>query len=120
VSIVFLCVQVGVSSEPSYDDYLWATSIFWSRGLALPVTYTQQQQQGGVSSSSSSDAGAVRIKVLEGLVPGLDFANHSQQVGHFKKTVAKGGGSPNPPGAQPQSPQEGRGLTKASKWWNLY
>lgn len=77
-----LCVQVGVSSEPSYDDYLWATSIFWSRGLALPVPYTepvQQQGQDGVS-SSSSDGGAVRIKVLEGLVPGLDFANHSQQV----------------------------------------
>jgi hypothetical protein len=68
-----------VSGEPAYDDYLWATSIFWSRGLALPVTYTDATP-GQQDDSSSSSSGAVRIKVLEGLVPGLDFANHSQQV----------------------------------------
>lgn len=78
-----------MSTAPSYDDYLWATSIFWSRGLSLPVTYTEQQQGDSSSSGSGSDgvgsggvgsSGVLRIKVLEGLVPGLDFANHSQQV----------------------------------------
>lgn len=90
---VYVCmVQVGVAAEPTYEDYLWATSIFWSRGLALPITYTdtpqqqqQQQEDGGLSSSSSSSGssdstGMVRVKVLEGLVPGLDFANHNSQV----------------------------------------
>lgn len=83
-----------MSTAPSYDDYLWATSIFWSRGLSLPVTYTEQQQgdssssgsgsdgvgSGGVGSGGVGSSGVLRIKVLEGLVPGLDFANHSQQV----------------------------------------
>lgn len=63
---------------------MWATSIFWSRGLALPVTYTetadQQQQQQHNGTSSGGGGGVLRIKVLEGLVPGLDLANHSSQV----------------------------------------
>jgi hypothetical protein len=70
-------VQVGVYDEPSLDDFKWASSIFWSRGLGLPVPVLQQQQQDGATGSSSS---SVRIETLEGLVPGLDFANHSQQV----------------------------------------
>lgn len=79
--------QAGIAGEPSFEDFLWATSIFWSRGLALPLTYTDtqpaatsQQQEGGGSSGGTSSGGIVRIKVLEGLVPGLDFANHSEQV----------------------------------------
>lgn len=86
--------QVGITTAPTFDDFLWANSIFWSRGLALPVTYrdpTQQQPQqegdgsnGGSSGSNDgsggSSGGVLRLKVLEGLVPGLDVANHSQQV----------------------------------------
>jgi hypothetical protein len=67
-----------VYDEPTLDDFKWATSIFWSRGLGLPVpVMQQQQQQDGVPGSSGS---SIRIETLEGLVPGLDFANHSQQV----------------------------------------
>ncbi|KAF6263984.1 hypothetical protein COO60DRAFT_266676 [Scenedesmus sp. NREL 46B-D3] len=77
--------QVGVSAEPTLDDFKWATSIFWSRGLGLPVPVAMQQQQqqqqqdAAPGSSSSSSSSSVRIETLEGLVPGLDFANHSQQ-----------------------------------------
>jgi hypothetical protein len=85
-------VQVGVYEEPRLDDFKWASSIFWSRGLGLPVPVTQQQQQqlqqqpgaspgsSSSSNSSNSSSSSVRIETLEGLVPGLDFANHSQQV----------------------------------------
>lgn len=55
-------------TEPTLDDFKWATSVFWSRGLGLPV-------------ASQGQDGIVRIVMQEGLVPGLDFANHSQQVG---------------------------------------
>ncbi|WIA21903.1 hypothetical protein OEZ85_004272 [Tetradesmus obliquus] len=70
--------QVGVFDVPTLEDFKWATSIFWSRGLGLPVPVMQQQQQQqqDVAPGSSS---SVRIETLEGLVPGLDFANHSQQ-----------------------------------------
>jgi hypothetical protein len=78
MSQLLCCVdQVGVYEEPSLDDFKWATSVFWSRGLGVPVPVMQQQQGREPGSSSSS---SVRIETLEGLVPGLDFANHSQQV----------------------------------------
>lgn len=65
-------MQVGVFSEPTLDDFKWANSVFWSRGLGLPVPVEQQLPDGSAK---------VHIETLEGLVPGLDFANHSQQVG---------------------------------------
>jgi hypothetical protein len=34
----------------------------------------------GGSSTGGGSSGVLRFKVLEGLVPGLDFANHSLQV----------------------------------------
>jgi hypothetical protein len=43
-------------SSPSYADFLWAYSIFWSRAISIPINTTT---------------------TLEGIVPGLDFANHS-------------------------------------------
>jgi hypothetical protein len=79
-------LQVGVYEEPRLDNFKWASSIFWSRGLGLPVPVMQQQQQQqqqqqlGASPGSSSSSSSVHIETLEGLVPGLDFANHSQQV----------------------------------------
>lgn len=43
-------------TRPTYSDFLWAYSIFWSRAISIPISSTI---------------------VLEGIVPGLDFANHS-------------------------------------------
>jgi len=43
-------------TRPTYSDFLWAYSIFWSRAFPIPISNTI---------------------VLEGIVPGLDFANHS-------------------------------------------
>lgn len=61
------CFQVG-GVTPNLNDFKWATSVFWSRGLGLPIP----EQRGD---------GVLRINMQEGLVPGLDFANHSQEVG---------------------------------------
>ena len=32
-----LAQQQGVQRQPSFDDLLWAYSVFWSRGQSLPV-----------------------------------------------------------------------------------
>lgn len=64
---------------------MWAHSVFWSRALALPVPVREPaadgaRSRGNGSNSSGSGVERLRIEVLEGLVPGLDFANHSQQA----------------------------------------
>ena len=71
-----ISAQVGVLEEPKLEDWLWAMAAFWSRAQSLPVPQHHQQQQ-ETSNSSSSSPGVV---VLEGLVPGVDFCNHSFQV----------------------------------------
>jgi hypothetical protein len=142
-------LQAGLAAPPSFDDFLWASSIFWSRSMALPVTYTtatpdgiadadsapspqqqqQQQQQagaGGSSGSSGSVPGSVlRVQVLEGLVPGLDIANHSREVrcsvlgGHGVQTATRWHRAPHtccvPAAAQcaPLTPALTRLLTRA-------
>jgi hypothetical protein len=86
--------QVGVTAEPSLDDFKWATSIFWSRALGLPVLLRQQGEDsmaaahGDDVTAAAAAAAApslpavekLNVEVWEGLVPGLDFANHSQQA----------------------------------------
>ncbi|CAK0754341.1 hypothetical protein CVIRNUC_002290 [Coccomyxa viridis] len=48
---------------PSFQDFLWAYSIFWSRAQSLPVP-----------------AGANgEVTTQESIVPGLDFANHANE-----------------------------------------
>jgi hypothetical protein len=65
------------SSVPSFSDFLWAYSIFWSRAISIPITNTI---------------------TLEGIVPGLDFANHSENskcrwtMSKFNISGASGGG----------------------------
>ncbi|GAX75537.1 hypothetical protein CEUSTIGMA_g2980.t1 [Chlamydomonas eustigma] len=60
----------GVSREATFDDLLWAYSVFWSRGQSLPVP-----QSGAASQVLARDPYAM-IEVQEGIVPGLDFCNH--------------------------------------------
>jgi hypothetical protein len=50
-----LALAEGLDRRPSLNDFLWAYSIFWSRAISMPLGPTT---------------------VIEGLVPGLDFANH--------------------------------------------
>lgn len=90
--------QVGVFKEPTFQDFLWAYSVFWSRGQSLPVPIREaaaaEEGEGGATTAAEGAGGgqrrqegrgkegvAVRVVVYEGIVPGLDFANHSTQVG---------------------------------------
>jgi hypothetical protein len=72
--------QVNAPEEPAFEDFAWAYSVFWSRGQSLPVperaaAAEEEGERGGAA------GGALRVVVREGVVPGLDFANHSAQVG---------------------------------------
>ena len=53
--------------KPTYDDFMWAQAIFWSRAKAVPF----------LSTSSSNKTNTNQLIVQEGIIPGLDFANHS-------------------------------------------
>lgn len=51
--------QAGATRPPCFDDFVWATSMFCSRSIGLPV-------------SESADS-----NVVQAIVPGLDFCNHA-------------------------------------------
>ena len=93
-----LCRDLGLR-RPTWDDWVWAYCVWWSRGQSLPVPESGSATKALASLSAASNghghgngasgngngggaglaAGAVRkvnIEVVEGLVPGLDFANH--------------------------------------------
>jgi hypothetical protein len=58
-----------VKAEPQLAHFLWAHSVYWSRAQSLPV---------GSSAAGSSVSAAVEDEeVVEAIVPGLDFCNHS-------------------------------------------
>ncbi len=112
--------EVAASSTPAhaprprplaFDDLLWAHCVFWSRGQALPVPtqpgaasqlVAQQQQQ-----QRRHHAGAAQgIVVHEGLVPGLDFANHAGgRAGCWWEVVQHGGGGGGAQGGAQQPPR---------------
>lgn len=92
-----LVLSEGVGPEkgtPTWDDFLWAHSIFWSRAIAMPVprdvvvevigddNEDKDTRTGSTGSSSTKKAqhstkSRKVIVVEEGIVPGLDFANHA-------------------------------------------
>jgi hypothetical protein len=80
----------GEYREATFEDFLWAYSVFWSRAQSLPVPVRGGggggEGGGSAEGGGGGTEGAVRLEVVEGVVPGLDFANHSMQVG------ARGGG----------------------------
>lgn len=46
--------QVGISSNPTFDDFIWASLIYRTRVLAIPD------------------------RIPDAIIPGLDFCNHAQ------------------------------------------
>ncbi|GAV89869.1 hypothetical protein CFOL_v3_33281 [Cephalotus follicularis] len=77
-----LLIVDGSESEVSFEDFLWANSIFWSRALNIPLphSYVFPQIQGSqFHELHSPDNGATSTSEqiwVEGLVPGIDFCNH--------------------------------------------
>ncbi|XP_044493771.1 actin-histidine N-methyltransferase isoform X2 [Mangifera indica] len=100
-----LILDGGSKSEVSFEDFLWANSIFWSRALNIPLPHSyvfppiQEDQDNCSSVNESSEACTYHISSgellngknektssatsnlsetiwVEGLVPGIDFCNH--------------------------------------------
>ncbi|KAG5387652.1 hypothetical protein IGI04_039122 [Brassica rapa subsp. trilocularis] len=74
----------GVSeSNVSFEHFLWANSVFWSRALNLPLphSFVFPQNQEDVGEIQDQAPGATSVGSgdtvwVEGLVPGIDFCNH--------------------------------------------
>ncbi|CAI0429118.1 unnamed protein product [Linum tenue] len=94
-----LALDGNTEREATFEDFLWANSVFWSRALNIPfprsyVFPTFQEDngchstvddilcEGGVSVNGSSGERAPSSSSqedtvwVEGLVPGIDFCNH--------------------------------------------
>eukprot|EP00210_Caulerpa_lentillifera_P000599 g580.t1 len=61
-----MCEKLNVKKCPTFDDYLWATGIVWSRSFELPQSLDPE-----INDFSHSFEHCLSI------VPGLDFFNHS-------------------------------------------
>ncbi|KAA6422499.1 MAG: hypothetical protein FRX49_07674 [Trebouxia sp. A1-2] len=60
-----LLKKAGASTtQVSFDDFMWAHAMFWSRSQSFP-RWTQE-------------AGEMVVSAEEGMVPGLDFCNHKE------------------------------------------
>lgn len=51
---------------PTLEDFRWANSVFWSRAIAFPAPVSA-----GVPGANAL------LEMHEGIIPGLDFANHA-------------------------------------------
>nr|XP_043620765.1 uncharacterized protein LOC122592571 isoform X2 [Erigeron canadensis] len=90
-----LVLDGDLQSEVSFNDFLWANSIFWTRALSIPLPrasvfpQVQEEQQNymdgdnGKKNEVESNADGVNSYLVqeetvwvEGLVPGIDFCNH--------------------------------------------
>ncbi|CAA7026121.1 unnamed protein product [Microthlaspi erraticum] len=90
-----LLLDGGSESEVSFEHFLWANSVFWSRALNIPLPHSfvfpQSQEDVGGTSHTIETNGEKDIQAavsgpasiapgdtvwVEGLVPGIDFCNH--------------------------------------------
>ncbi|XP_033134755.1 fructose-bisphosphate aldolase-lysine N-methyltransferase, chloroplastic isoform X2 [Brassica rapa] len=91
-----LLLDGASESNVSFEHFLWANSVFWSRALNLPLPHSfvfpqNQEDVGGCQSTPETDShqkeiqdqvpGATSVGSgdtvwVEGLVPGIDFCNH--------------------------------------------
>ena len=69
---------------PSFDDFLWANGVYWSRVLELPLARGRSTLPGEGSSEGDAIAGLPEtrggIVTVEGLCPGLDCCNHGESA----------------------------------------
>ncbi|KAL9228956.1 hypothetical protein vseg_004480 [Gypsophila vaccaria] len=95
-----LVLDGDLESEATFEDFLWANSVFWTRALNIPVPRSfvfpeSEEETNGCSLNPSQDSGSDNHEVkgtdrgvnsdsvqgetiwIEGLVPGIDFCNHA-------------------------------------------
>ncbi|KAG9142401.1 hypothetical protein Leryth_025422 [Lithospermum erythrorhizon] len=87
-----LTLDDDTEREVSFEDFLWANSIFWTRALTIPYPHSSMPNIAQAEGSStglvselsadshhpgvSSTSDQVETTWVEGLVPGIDFCNH--------------------------------------------
>ncbi|PKI45384.1 hypothetical protein CRG98_034189 [Punica granatum] len=101
----FLSLDGDTERDVSFEDFLWANSIFWTRALNIPLprsyVFPEKELDGRFSNNDNSDVSnhevafkevadaedqktyvAVQDETVwvEGLVPGIDFCNHDLQA----------------------------------------
>ena len=62
----------GLEQPPALQDYLWASSVFWSRAMAFPCP---PEAAPGSAARGDGEESALPTPE-EGIVPGLDMCNH--------------------------------------------
>jgi len=85
-----VAAAAGVAAPPTLEDFKWAYSTFWSRGMAVPwpvvvpATASAVEGAGGAGAGgAAAGAGAippppsVAVEVVECILPRLDFCNHA-------------------------------------------
>ena len=84
-----VAAAAGVAAPPTLEDFKWAYSTVWSRGMAVPwpVVVSGAGAAGGAAGGTAggaagagaapAPAAAVAVEVVECILPGLDFCNHA-------------------------------------------
>ncbi|MEW5303031.1 MAG: hypothetical protein WDW36_005763 [Sanguina aurantia] len=73
--------HAGLERAPTFDDLLWAFSVYWSRGLSLPIP-----EEGAASMVLALQP--EKLSVQEGLMPGLDLCNHDPAAPCWWEVIA--------------------------------
>ncbi|KAK4742008.1 hypothetical protein SAY87_000009 [Trapa incisa] len=82
-----LSLEGETERDISFEDFLWANSIFWTRALNIPLPRSYVFPNLDGSSSNDVFGGVVHMEDqknetiwVEGLVPGIDFCNHDLEA----------------------------------------
>ncbi|GAB2224185.1 hypothetical protein Droror1_Dr00004935 [Drosera rotundifolia] len=74
-------------SEVTFEDFMWANSVFWSRAMNIPLPHSYvfpETKETGAElyiadhgiSATCADSSPGETLWVEGIVPGIDFCNH--------------------------------------------
>ena len=72
-----VAAAAGVAAPPTLEDFKWAYSTFWSRGMAVPWPIVAATEAAGAAGTGAGAPPAVAVEVVECILPGLDFCNHA-------------------------------------------
>ncbi|KAL9252386.1 Ribosomal lysine N-methyltransferase set10-like protein [Drosera capensis] len=85
-----LALDGGSESEVTFEDFMWANCVFWSRAMNIPLPHSfvfpETKETGaelqiadqGISATSARSSPGETLWV-EGIVPGIDFCNHANE-----------------------------------------
>ncbi|XP_024539474.1 histone-lysine N-methyltransferase setd3 isoform X1 [Selaginella moellendorffii] len=75
--------SIGLHRELEFQEFLWANCIFWTRALNIPCPasfVTSSSPEVAKDDGNRLVAKDVSTIWIEGLVPGIDFCNHTRRA----------------------------------------